>query len=82
MHLWEGLIAYEETDKVLFTSDLFIRRGQPEQPLVEGKMSEFQEILPASIPWPEGRQACLEAIKALDIRMMALGHGPAVRIIG
>jgi flavorubredoxin len=82
MHLWEGLIAYEETDKILFTSDLFIRRGQPEKPLVDGKRAEFQDIPAMSIPSPEGRQACLESIKALDIRIMALGHGPAVQIAG
>ena len=82
MHLWEGLIAYEETDRVLFTSDLFIRRGQPEKPLVDGKRAEFQDIPAMSIPSPEGRQACLESIKVLDIRIMALGHGPAVQITG
>ena len=82
MHLWEGLIAYEETDQILFTSDLFIRRGQPEKPLVEGSLAEFQDIPAMSIPSPEGRRACLESIKALDIRIMALGHGPAVQIAG
>lgn len=82
MHLWEGLLAYEEVDKVLFTSDLFIRRGRVEQPLVEGQAAEFQEIAASAIPWPEARQACLEAIKGLDIRIMALGHGPAVRLAG
>lgn len=81
MHLWEGLLAYEETDQVLFTSDLFIRRGQPEKPVVEGRIAEFQDIPSMSIPSPEGRQACLEAIQALDIRIMALGHGPAVKIV-
>lgn len=82
MHLWEGLIAYEETDKILFTSDLFIRRGPTEQAVVDGKRAEFQDIPAMSIPSPEGRQACLESIKALDISIMALGHGPAVQITG
>ncbi len=82
MHLWEGLIAYEETDRILFTSDLFIRRGPSSEPVVEGKLSEFADIPAMSIPSPEGRQACIEAIKKLDIRFMALGHGPAVRITG
>lgn len=80
MHLWEGLIAYEETEKVLFTSDLFIRRGPTPEPVVEGRMTEFADIPAMSIPSPEARQACQEAIGRLDIRLMALGHGPAVKI--
>ena len=34
IHLWEGLIAYEETDKILLTSDLFLRRAPSSQPVV------------------------------------------------
>ncbi len=82
MHLWEGLIAYEETDKVLFTSDLFLRRGLAPEPIVEGQRREFSIIPSESIPSPEARQACQDTIDQLDIRVMALGHGPAVRITG
>ena len=67
-------------DYPLFTSDLFLRRGPSPEPVVEGKMSDFSEIAAMSIPSPEGRQACMETIKKLEIRMMALGHGPAVKI--
>jgi flavorubredoxin len=80
MHLWEGLLAYEEVDRVLFTSDLFIRRGRVEQAVVEGSRAEFGDIPAASIPSEEGRRACLEALSGLEVRLMALGHGPAVRV--
>lgn len=82
MHLWEGLIAYQETDQILYTSDLFIRRGPNPEPIVEGTMSEFAEIPAMSIPSEEGRKSCLEAIQRLDISWMALGHGPVVKIKG
>lgn len=80
MHLWEGLIAYEEKDKILFTSDLFIRRGQAGEPVVDGKSTEFADIHPMSMPSPEAREAILQAIRKLDVDFMALGHGPVVKI--
>ncbi len=27
-HAWEGLIVYEETEKLLFSSDLFMQKGE------------------------------------------------------
>ncbi|MDO8688785.1 MAG: hypothetical protein Q7R39_02015, partial [Dehalococcoidia bacterium] len=82
MHLWEGLIAYEETDTILFTSDLFLRRGPSPEPMVDAQRKEFANIPAESIPSLEARQACQEAIDRLDVRFMALGHGPAVKISG
>ncbi len=77
-HLWEGLLAYEERDKVLFSADLFIRRGKVEGPVVKASADETLVIAKQSIPSDEGRQACLDAIKELEVDLIAVGHGPVL----
>lgn len=78
MHLWEGLLAYEENDKVLFSSDLFVARGSDGAPLHKADAAEALTINPRSIPADEARQKCESEIKALDIALVAVGHGPVL----
>ncbi len=78
MHLWEGLLAYEETEHMLFTSDLFIQRGPTPAPRVSARAGEVLNIPTASIPWDEARATCLAKIKALNPHLLALGHGPVL----
>ncbi len=78
MHLWEGLLAYEETERMLFTSDLFIQRGVTPAPVVSARANEVLDISVAAIPWDEARAACLAKIKALNPAFLALGHGPVL----
>lgn len=80
MHLWEGLLAYEQTEQMLFTADLFIRRGPTPAPLVSAPAGEVLDIPPAAIPWDEARATCLAKIKALHPHFLALGHGPVLAI--
>ncbi|MBI4320400.1 MAG: MBL fold metallo-hydrolase [Chloroflexi bacterium] len=80
MHLWDGLLAYEEADGVLFTSDLFIRRGRFDSAVVPADIAEVLDIANASIPSDEAREACLAKLRALDIAILALGHGPALDV--
>ena len=80
MHLWNGLLAFEETEGVLYTSDLFLVPGPVEKLKVTANPEEVLVIPPASIPSPEGRSACLERIKGLAPRVLALGHGPVLEL--
>ncbi|MBI2851803.1 MAG: hypothetical protein HYX84_01690 [Chloroflexi bacterium] len=77
-HLQDGLIAYDTTDKVLFSSDLFTRRGEGAAVVVKGVRSVFSEIPPQAIPVEDRRLKCQEAIKKLDIALIATGHGPVI----
>src|ERR1035437_7152704 len=61
MHLWEGLLAYESTDKILFSSDLFVARGA-EGVIKKTTRAEAVKIAAMSIPSEEGRAKCQAAI--------------------
>lgn len=77
IHLWDGLLAFDEIDRLLFSSDLFIQRGVPPAPMVRADAAQILDIPPRSIPNTEAREACLAKIKRLGPRFVAPGHGPA-----
>jgi flavorubredoxin len=78
VHLWEGLLAFEEADRILFTSDLFVRRGPVAQTIVQGNADATLEIPVAAIPADDLRATCLAKIKSLQPALLALGHGPVI----
>ena len=78
MHLWEGLLAYDPTDKILFSSDLFVARGAGEAAIKQTTRAEALKIEARSIPSDEGRSKCQADIDALDIHLVAVGHGPVL----
>jgi flavorubredoxin len=77
MHLWEGLLAYDTTDKILFSSDLFVARGA-EGVYKKTTRAESLKIDPRTIPSDEGRTKCQAAIDQLDVKLVAVGHGPVL----
>lgn len=77
-HLQDGLVAYEVTDKVLFSSDLFVRRGAGAVVVAKGDRSVLKEIPAQAIPDEARRYKCQEAIGKLDIALVAVGHGPVI----
>jgi flavorubredoxin len=77
MHLREGLLAFDARRGLLFSEDLFIRRGQmsrPTRPLAWEE--EIQAISPAQIPPAEAREALQADLRKLPVRLVAPGHGP------
>jgi flavorubredoxin len=78
MHLWEGLLAYDPIDKILFSSDLFVDRGGGEAVIKKTKKAESLKIDTRSIPSDEGRSKCQADIDQLDIHLVAVGHGPVL----
>lgn len=79
-HLWEGLLAYEEKGRVLFSADLFVQRGKVEGPVVKTNRNDILQISPQAIPSEEGREKCLAGIKELAIDIIAVGHGPSFNL--
>ncbi len=80
MHLWEGLLAFERRRKVLFSADLFVRRGPvspASQPLAWEE--EIAKITPLQIPSPEARSAVQTALRKLPVDFVAPGHGPFLK---
>ena len=81
MHLWEGLLAFERRRRVLFSSDLFGRRGPAVQTIVPmGWEEEAQKITPTQIPSPDARSAVQASLWNLPVRLVAPGHGPILKM--
>ena len=68
MHLWDGLMAFEERKKILFTSDLFGQMGE-EGDEIERAVSMSLN----SIPTRDKLLRTLEKIEGLDVEIMAPG---------
>lgn len=81
MHLWEGLMAFEENRGLLFSSDLFIRRGPITETLVDARLDdELKNMLPMQIPDPRAYEAVQKSIRDLPVKYIIPGHGPCLRI--
>jgi flavorubredoxin len=80
MHLWEGLVAFERRRRILFSADLFIRRGLP-RPAIQGLVwrDEVEGISPAQVPAPDARAVLQTTLAALPVEYVAPGHGPFLK---
>ncbi len=77
MHLWEGLLAFETRRKLLFSADLFLRRGVADparQPLKWEE--EVARISPTQVPSAEARATLQASLRKLQVTSVAPGHGP------
>lgn len=83
MHLWEGLLAFEETRSILFSSDLIMRLGPLDHPVVKSDwVAEVEAISTERIPDPAGLEKMKRALSPLAVRLVATGHGPALDVEG
>jgi len=81
MHLWEGLMAFETEQGLLFSSDLFAEMGRLEEPVVPSSLKEeVQKIAPDRIPSPDACKAVKEAVLALPVKYILPGHGPCRKV--
>jgi flavorubredoxin len=81
MHLWEGLMAFEEKRGLLFSSDLFIRFGKLNEAIVNSNLDEeIKGIAPNKIPDPEELKATQNELIKLPIKFIVPGHGPCLRV--
>jgi flavorubredoxin len=81
VHLWDGIMALETGRKILFSSDLFIARGNlGDNPVIAAKQEELQEISPAQIPSDTARAELQQTLSTLSISLVAPGHGQCLKL--
>ena len=80
MHLWEGLLALETKGGLLFSSDIFIRRGMVKDPIIDVSwQTEIQGITPEQVPSASGLATLKKTLAELAVKLVAPGHGPCLR---
>ena len=79
VHLWDGLMALERTSGMLFSSDLFMQRGNP--PVTADSLAEVDpgKVETSSIPARRKLRATLERLASLTISAVAPGHGAVLK---
>lgn len=81
MHLWEGLLVFEENSGLIFSSDLFIHRGRIETPIIDANWKdEIEKISLQQIPSPTALKTLQEALADLPVKYVIPGHGPCLRV--
>jgi flavorubredoxin len=81
MHLWEGIMAFEENRGLLFSSDLFIRHGALKDIIVSSSLEdEIQRISSEQIPNPMAYEAMQHSIRNIPVKYIIPGHGPCLKV--
>lgn len=81
VHLWEGLLLFEESRGILFSSDLVFQFGKADEGcIVSDWKKEVANITPEQLPDPNGRTKLQEELDVLPVQFVATGHGPCVKI--
>jgi flavorubredoxin len=75
MHLWDGLVAFEERHGVLFSSDLFGQRLDATSAPPADLLAAATPMTVGSVPMRELRREVYGKLAALAIRQVAPGHG-------
>lgn len=77
VHFWDSMLVYDETDRVLFTSDLFMQPGDREPITSEDRAAEVVEFCRFSGLLPSQRhvEAVLDRIEPLAVGTLACHHG-------
>jgi flavorubredoxin len=77
VHFWDSMLVYDETDRTLFTSDLFMQPGN-------GPATTNEDVSPAMVqfcafsgllPSTKHLEAALDRIEPLDVTTLACHHG-------
>jgi flavorubredoxin len=76
VHFWDSMLVYDETDRVLFTSDLFMQRGA-EALTYEDRSAEVVGLARSSGLLPSQRllESALDRIEPLAVDILAAHHG-------
>lgn len=81
MHLWEGLLAFETNQSLLFSSDLFIRMGKVENSVAPSNLKdELSQIAEHQIPNPAALKTLQDTLSNLPIKYIVPGHGPILKL--
>jgi flavorubredoxin len=82
MHLWDGVVAFEEQTGVLFSSDLFGQRLDPAQDQPADLLALTGQMSVGSVPVRDLRERVYAKLAALDVRTVAPGHGHSFGVNG
>ncbi|MGI6252173.1 MAG: MBL fold metallo-hydrolase [Aminivibrio sp.] len=81
MHLWEGLLAMENSRGVFFSCDLMIRRGDDDGVFIDSDWeTEINGIRPEQIPDPARLEALQKTLRTFSPGFVATGHGPCIKL--
>ncbi len=81
MHLWEGLLAMENSRGVFFSCDLMIRRGDDDGVAIDSDWeTEINGIRPEQIPDPARLETLQKTLRTFSPGFVATGHGPCIRL--
>ena len=77
VHYWDSMLVYDETDRLLFTSDLFMQPGHREPITSEDRSAEMVEFCRATGLLPSQRhlEVALDRIEPLAVDTLACHHG-------
>lgn len=81
VHFWDSMLVYDETDGVLFCSDLFMQNGDREPITDEDRSQEVVETGRFYGAWPSQKhlEAALDRLEPLNINTLACHHGTVLK---
>jgi flavorubredoxin len=77
---WDSMYYYDDTDKVLFATDLFITSGSPEAVTHEDLSESMINLCRRSGAFPSVAhvEQAIERFEAFDVEILASMHGPCL----
>jgi flavorubredoxin len=80
VHQWDAILAYEETTRTLFSSDVFIQPGAGPATIDTDRTDEMVEAYKYSgiLPSRPHLDAALDKIEAFDPQVLACHHGSVI----
>jgi len=77
VHFWDSMLVYDETDRTLFTSDLFMQPGDREPATAEDRSAEIVQFCRVSglLPSQKHLELVLNRIEPLAVNTLACHHG-------
>ena len=81
VHYWDSLVVYDETDKLLFSSDLFMQMGDREPVTEEDRSDEVAECARffGLLPSQAHLNQLLDRVEPLEIETLACHHGSVLQ---
>jgi flavorubredoxin len=81
VHYWDSLVVYDETDRLLFSSDLFMQTGDREPCTSEDRSDEVRECARffGLLPSQAHLNQLLDRIAPLPIDTLACHHGSVLQ---
>lgn len=81
MHMWEGLLFFEKSRGIFFSSDLMFGMGENHGEVIERTWNDSVKSSGAdTLPSEEMRNKLISDLKLLNPKFVASGHGHCIKI--